>query len=460
MLRYARHAIIALVLAAVLAGCSLVPTYERPAAPVPAAWSAEPAAAAAAVPVTADWWRRFGSSELDQLMTEALAANQDIAASIARIEQARATTRIASAALLPTVEGSGSASADWRRSNGMWHDSDDDQALLTASYEIDLWGKNAAGVESAQAALAASIYDRDALALVLQADLATNYFTAVALKDRLTIARDNLEAAREVLRLVEIQLAQGAGTALDLAQQRSAVASFEAQVPLLQQQLQATESALAILLGRAPGGTGVQDERLASLALPAIAAGQPSDLLERRPDIRRAEADLIGANADIGAARAAFYPSVTLSASAALSGIATSGASTVASLAAGVVQPIFAGGRLEGELDRTKARRQELIAAYRQTILTSFKEVEDAMTGVARSAERAASLTQAAAEASEAFRLAQISYAAGASDFLTVLDAQRTLLDSQDSLVQAELDRYTNAANLFKALGGGWGAGA
>lgn len=443
-----------------LAGCSLVPAYDRPSVPAQAAWSTPPTASTAAVPVSADWWQQFASPELDRLMAEALAANQDLAAAVARIDQARANTRIAGAPLLPSLEATGSASGTRSRANQRTRNSSSGEALLTASYEVDLWGKNAAGLQSANYTLTATSFDREALALVVQSEVASTYFDAVALKQRLTIARENLAAARQVLKLVEIQMAQGAATALDLAQQRTAVATFEAQIPTLEQQLEADQSSLAILLGRAPGNTTVERNKLAALTLPTIAAGQPADLLERRPDIAEAEANLKAANANIGVARAAFYPSLTLSASAVISGLATSGTSTAASLAAGLVAPIFEGGQLEGQLNLAKARKQELVATYRQTVLTSFKEVEDALSTVETSTARVRSLQAAADQAREAFRLAQLSYSAGASDFLTVLDAQRTLLDNEDSLVQAQSDRLTAAASLFKALGGGWVGGA
>jgi NodT family efflux transporter outer membrane factor (OMF) lipoprotein len=449
-----------LTVAYALAGCSLVPDYERPSTPAQPAWSTPAAASVAAVPVSADWWQHFASPELDALMAEALAANQDLAAAIARIDQARANTRIAGAPLLPSVEASGSTSGTRSRTNQHTHGSSSGEALLTASYEIDLWGKNASGLESSKHTLTATAFDGDALALVIQSEVASTYFDAVSLRQRLAIARENLAAAQQVLKLVQIQMAQGAATALDLAQQRTAVATFEAQIPTLEQQLAADQTSLAILLGRAPGGTTVERDKLDALTLPAIAAGQPADLLERRPDIAEAEASLKAANADIGVARAAFYPSLTLSASAAISGLATSGASTAASIAAGLIAPIFEGGALEGQLDLTKARKQELVASYRQTVLTSFKEVEDALSTVETSAARVRSLQTAADQAREAFRLAQLSYGAGASDFLTVLDAQRTLLDNEDSLVQAERDRFTAAASLFKALGGGWAGSA
>ena len=448
-----------MLLLAGLTGCSFVTPFERPSVDVPAAWSVAPKAAAAPASVAVDWWRRFGSPELDRLVAEALVANQDLAAALARIEQARAGTRVAGASLLPGVEGSASASRSRSASKNRSHTANSDKLALTASYEADLWGRNAAARQSAEAALTASIFDKAALALVVQAEVASTYFEAVAFRRRLAIARDNLDLARQVLRMVEIQLQQGAATALDLARQRAAVASFEAQLPLLEQQLQSAQTALAVLLGRVPGSMEVEVASFEALTLPAITVGQPSDLLERRPDIRSVEADLLAANADIGAARAAFYPSVTLSASAAFDGLATGGTSTVTSVAAGLVAPIFSGGRLEGGLDRVEARQRELAASYRQTVLTAFKEVQDTLETVEASAARSGSLAIAADEAREALRLARISYGAGAADFLTVLDAQRTLLDSEDSLVQAELDRYATAADLFKALGGGWDVG-
>lgn len=455
MRRLNRRAL-AIALAGVTAGCSLVPDYQRPSVPVPDAWTAAGSATVAAAPISPVWWQQFGSAELDSLMTEALVANQDLAAAMARIDQARGSRRIAGASMLPFVDASGSGSRQHSENDSDWRTTTSYDGVLTASYEIDLWGKNAAGLQSAEAALASSVFDKDALTLVLQADVASTYFLAVALKERLTIARENLDAARQILQLVDVRFQQGAASALEVAQQRAAVASFEAQVPQLAQQLAAAETSLDILLGRAAGQTDFRAESLNLLALPEIAAGQPSILLERRPDIRKSEADLLAANADIGAARAAFYPSITLSASAGLEGMATGGASALASVVAGLVQPIFTGGTLEGELERTKARRAELVANYRQTVLTAFKEVQDALTTVETSAARAASLSTAADESRNAFRLAQVAYAAGASDFLTVLDAQRTQLSNEDSLVQAELDRYTTAAGLFKALGGGW----
>ncbi|MGH6927063.1 MAG: TolC family protein, partial [Dongiaceae bacterium] len=207
-----------IVLAAVTAGCSLVPDYQRPSVPVPQDWTAAGNATVAAVSISPVWWQQFGSAELDSLMTEALAANQDLAAAMARIDQARAISRIAGASLLPLVDVSGSGSRQQTARSGGWRTTTGYDGVLTASYEIDLWGKNAAGVRSAEAALASSVFDKDSLTLILQADVASTYFLAVALKERLTIAGENQDAARQILQLVEVRFQQGAASALEVAQ--------------------------------------------------------------------------------------------------------------------------------------------------------------------------------------------------------------------------------------------------
>ena len=429
---------------------------------MPAGFDAAPAAGSAtALPVDAGWWARFGSAELDRLIDQARAANQDLAASQQRIAQARAMVRVAGASLLPSMDANGSLSEDVNRWNGASEKSTGYNGQLSASYELDLWGKNAAGIEAVKASLAASAYDHDALALVVQSEVATTYASALSLKDRQAISRRNLDLARELLSLIEVQHAEGRSSALEVAQQRFAVATQEATLPELERQLKAEEHALAILTGRPPEGFQIEAASLSSLNLPAIGAGQPAELLARRPDIQKAEADLKSANADIGAARAAFFPTVELSASTALTGLLTAGSpTTAAALAAGVVAPIFEGGRLEGQLEQTQARFAELVAGYRQAVLVALQEAEDALVAVDTSGRRFGYLDQAAVQAEDAYRLSQLRYTAGATDFLSVIDAQRSQLSAEDSLIQGQLDRYSAAIGLFKALGGGWnGAG-
>ena len=449
-------------LAALLGACSLVPDFISPEVDMPAAWDGPQAATVAAATtdvtrVSAQWWSRFGSAELDGLMVQALAANQDLAASLQRIEEARASLRVAGASLVPTVDAGGSLNEEVNRSRGSTNNSTGYNTQLQASYELDLWGRNRAGVEAAAATLTSSSYDHDALALVVQSEVASTYVEALAFKDRLRIAKTNLDLARQLLVLIEAQNREGRISSLEVAQQRLTVATQEAEIPSIEQQLRASETALAILLGRPPEGFHVRAASLTDLSLPQIAAGQPADLLVRRPDIQKAEADLKAANADIGAARAAFFPTVNLTVEAAVSGLMTAGSpASVASLAGSLLAPIFSGGQLEGELEGSKARYAELAANYRQAVLVSLQETEDALVSVDASRRRAGLLDDAVVQAREAFSLSQLRYTAGAVDFISVIDAQRSQLSAQDSLVQAERDRYSAAIDLFKAMGGGW----
>lgn len=440
-----------LVLPLLLAGCSLTPDYQRPEVPTPESWQTRTAAAAPTV--DAQWWQRFASPELDRLMEAAMTANQDVAAALARLEQARAAARIARAGELPTVD----AGATVSRSGGSDRRSrSDGEAGLSVAYEADLWGARDADIEAARARFAASAFDLDAVRLVLQSELAAQYFQALALRDRLAIANENLRASRRLLELVQLRFDNGAASALELAQQRTSVFNQEAGIPNLEQQLQQTVNAIAVLLGRPPQGMTLAGASLAELALPEVDPGQPAALLERRPDVRRVEAQLVAANADIGAARAALYPSLRLSASGTVTGLLDGGSSTVGSLAASLAQSIFDGGRRRAQIEQSEARRTELAASYVRTVLEGFREVEDSLVAVRANEARAASLAQAAEQADEALRLATIRYEEGAEDLLTLLDSQRSRLSSQDALVQARLGRYTATTQLFKALGGGW----
>jgi len=446
-----------------LSGCAVGDAYQRPQAALPAQWDGAIATtssttsattAAADSTIDAEWWRGFGSDELDALMEQALAANHDLGAALARIQQSRASAGIARAGQLPTAGISASASGSDRQG-----DSGNGQLNASVSYELDLWGGNAARSDAAAARLDASIYDRDALALVLQADVASNYFQILALKERLAIARQNLEAAQSVLTLVETRFRNGANSGLEVSQQRTSVLNIQAQIPALEQELRSTQTALAVLLGQAPQGFAVRGESLVALHLPQVAPYQPAALLERRPDIARAEAQLVAANADIGAARAALYPRITLSAGSAASGLLSGGGSVVTSLVASLAQTLFDGGTQRGQLAQSEARQTELVQSYLQDVLTGLKEVQDSLGAAQASAARQSLLAQAASEAQEAYRIARVKYKAGAEDLLTLLDSQRAQLQSQDGQVQAALARYTSAVNLYKALGGGWDSG-
>jgi len=447
------RAVVPLALTFALAACTMAPDYERPALDTPQGYASAQQPAGMDVAGDTQWWTAFGDPELTLLMQAALARNLDIEQALARVEQARGAARAAGASLLPQVDGSGSATRSDTR-GGPRRDSAN--LGLSASYAVDIWGRYRNEAKAAALSLDATQYDKESAALIVQSAVATTYFTILTLKDRIAIAEDSLKAARDTLDIVEARYKVGTISGLDLAQQRNTVATIDATLPPLRADLAANGNALAILVATTPGRFTVEGTTLDAVTLPAVAAGQPSALLERRPDIKSAEARLKAANADIGAARAAFFPSFDLSASLTRSFATASAAETATSLGASLLAPIFSGGTLEGNLQSAKGAQAELAAAYKLVVLTSFSEVENALTDVEAAAAREASLDIAAEEAGKTYTLSQARYRAGASDLLSVLDAQRSWLSSRDSAAQAQLDRYSSAVNLFVALGGGW----
>tara|TARA_R110000824_G_scaffold366730_2_gene555540 strand:+ start:47359 stop:48747 length:1389 start_codon:yes stop_codon:yes gene_type:complete len=454
--RALRSTVSMIALASLLGACTMIPDYERPSVEVPAAYSgpANNQTKSDAL-IAADWWKSFNDPALDALMSEALTRNLDIAAALARIDQAQGALRAANAPLLPQVDASGNTSRSESSNNatGIRESAGGD---LSISYALDLWGQYRSQSAASRASYRASQFDHDATVLLVQSSVATTYFTILNLQERLDISRDSLTAAQETLKLVQSRYDYGAISELDLVQQRANVASIEAGIPTLEDQLKSNQNALAILLGHAPLGYNASTIPAAKPALPVIASGQPSQLLERRPDIRRAEEQLLSANANIGAARAAFFPSLKLTASQSVDWLASAGTSNGSSIAASLLAPIFSGGTLEGNLTSAKGKKAELAASYQKAVLTAFGEVENAMSSAEANARREASLSIAAAQSRKAYELSQASYKAGAIDFTSVLESQRSWLSARDTQAQARLAQYTAAVNLFIALGGGW----
>lgn len=413
------------------------------------------------------WWRHFDDAELNTLVNAAMAENISLEAGVQRVEQARAQLRVAGASLLPSVSASADASASYSDASsdfggipgGGSFGTDDFQtsgsAGIGANYELDLFGANRAQVRSAEARLAAQLFNQQALALAVQADTAATYINYLALQERLNVARRNLDAVERILELVETQYEAGAVSGFDLARQRSAVASARAQIRPLIEQTRQTEIALAVLLGEPPETFEAPAGDLFALETPSIETGLPSGLLLRRPDLLSAEASLAAADANIAAARAAFFPTINLSAGLNAQDVFDS-ASLVASLASGLTAPIFQGGRLEGNLEFAEAQYKEIAANYRQTILTSLQEVENALVSLESAREQEDLLEEASEQADRALEIAEIRYQAGADDLLAVLDAQQQQLSARDSLVRARQQRLTNSVALYRALGGGW----
>ena len=447
-----------------LAGCSTVPPYQQPEVPTPARYRSEPLPALAATTKLVDgWWNGFGSSELNRLVTRALAANNDLAAAAARVAEARAQARIAGAGQYPTLSIADSGAAQTgdptsttagdarRRTSSV-------TLAAQASYELDFWGRNRAIARSGKAQARASAYDQDTLAITTAATTADLYFQSLSLAERVRTARQIAADARHVLTLVEGQQELGTATILQVEQQRTVVAGFEGSVPVLLQQREQAEHALAILLGLPPRAYAPQATSLAGIVIPVVEPGLPSDLLFRRPDIRAAEERLRAAHFDIGAARAAFFPSMSLTGS---GGIGSNSLANFlspigfASAAASVLAPVWDGGRLTGQLRYDKAHAEELRAAYRQTTLTAFGEVEDALTARQRVAEAESSAETAVAAARHAAQLSEGQFKLGVIDLLTMLDTQRALYQAQDNLLQLRLQRLQAAVSLYRALGGG-----
>jgi multidrug efflux system outer membrane protein len=450
---------LACVILLALAGCTLGPQYKRPEGAMPAAWR-ESASADAAWP-SAQWWRGFGSAELDRYMAQAIDANNDIAAAVARVREADAQATIAGAALLPTLGADLTAFTQRTQTTQFGHlDFHQVSPQLTASYIVDFWGKNQAAQTAAIATATASRRDQATVELTVMTAVALAYFQTLELHDRIAVAEQNLASAETTLRGLRLQLAAGIATALDVAQQETTVATVSASIPPLHQQLSQSIDALAILIGQPPQSISASSAALADLSVPVVRPGLPSELLRRRPDVAEAEAQLIAANANIVVARASLFPNIALTAS---GGYASSSLSTllkssssVYSVAGGLTQPIFEGGALRAQVEFARARRDELVADYRKAILTAFTNVEDALAQVQQSAEQLSRQQTAVAKASRANHIAQAQLRSGVVSILTVLNTETALFSAQDAVVQAQYAQMQSLVNLFAALGGGW----
>jgi outer membrane protein, multidrug efflux system len=443
-----------------LCACAVGPPYTRPEIAAPQAWrNAQPNAPA--VWPSAEWWRGFESPQLDLFIAEAQRANDDIAAAVARVLEADAQTRIVGAALQPAVAATADASRERSRpGGGNLRTFSDYSAQISASYELDFWGKNRAALNAAEATLAASRYDRATVELTVVTGVASTYFQALELRERLSIAQRHLASAEAILNGLRLQQKAGIGNALDVAQQETAVATLYASIPPLEQQFRQSVHALAILIGKTPETVDVAGGTLAELAQPAVQPGLPSELLARRPDVAEAEAQLVAANADIGRARSAFFPSIELTGSTgfespALSGLLSHG-NAVYAIAAGLIQPIFQGGALEGQSALAKARYAELLADYHKTVITAFANVEDALVALRQTGEQGERQRQAAATARRAYEMAQAQLRAGTINVLTLLNTESALFAAEDAMAQVRLSHLQALIGLFNALGGGW----
>ena len=452
---------ICIAVALALTGCATVSPTLQPNVAAPAQWNE--AGARPSAPLSAEWWSAFESQELRTLIEAALAGSPDLAIAAERVRQAEAQVQIAGASLFPVLNvGAGSSRRVTDSEGAPSRRTDTSSVTFSASYEVDLWGRNAAGVRAAEGSYRATAFDRDAAQLTLVAGVASSYFEILSLRGRIGIARENLAIAERVQSLVEVRARNGAASQLDVERQQAQVLSQRAALLPLEQLEKQTLAALAVLIGRVPEGFEVKASSLADLRIPAVDPGLPAELLVRRPDLAAAEAQVAAANGNVAAARAALLPGIELTGSAGISSAALlsflSGPQSAISLGLSLLQPIFDGGRLRGQVAVSESRERELVESYRKAILSAFADVEQALVAVSRSAQREALQAQVQESARNALRLAEIRYREGADDLLTVLEAQRTLFQAQDQLASIRLDRLSGTVALYKALGGGWTA--
>lgn len=455
-----------------LAGCTLGPDFIKPHVDVPGHFTATADSAAAAWPAQG-WWANFHSTELDGLINRARIYNTDLNAAVARVIQADAQVRVSGSPLLPTVNGTAGASYDRtgigsnssRRlltgSGGSnYIDSRSYNVGLAASYDLDLFGRNRALLAAAQATAVATRFDQETVALSVVSSVASTYFQLLSAQDRLRVAERNLHSAEQILGAYRARMTVGTANMLDVSQQEALVAGQRATLPAYRNTIEQNRLALGILVGLPPERLDIKGGSLEELPVPVVAPGLPSGLLARRPDVAYAEAVLLSQNANIRAARAAFYPDISLTASGGLTSAALSAltgpGTLVTQVAASLVQPIFDNGLRTGQLEYNKARYAELIADYRKSVLQAFTDVEQALTGLQLITEQERLERVALAVAQRSADIANAQLQAGTIDIITSLNTQVTLYNDLDLLTQIRLSRFQYLLNVYKALGGGF----
>ena len=461
-----RLALLALV---ALAGCTLGPDYERPAMPLPAEYT-EPSAGEAAT-IASDWWTLYQDATLDALVAAARKSNSDLRFAVARVQEAEGALREARAAFYPEITGAASY-ARQRVSTlaappvpaGIATVRPNYQALISTNYEVDFWGRIARTTEATRASLLASEFSRDVVDITLAGAIAQAYFALRSLDAQIAVLDNSIRTRRDSLEIAKARLDAGLAPELDLFQAQSALADAQVQRRDTARSRSLVEHQLASLTGRLE--LKLPGDRLAGdvFSLPLVPlppAGLPSSLIDRRPDIRQAEEDLVAANAQIGVARAALFPTISLTASAGVQSaqfadlVAGPGAA-IWSLGVGLAAPLIDEGRREARVDQARARREQALAGYQKAIETGFREVADALVNVQQTGDSEAELKARLDAARNALELSTLRYQSGYSPYLEVLDAQRTANDAELAFVRNRQSRLAFSVDLIKALGGGW----
>ncbi len=446
-----------MVLALTMAGCATDPpaALDRPSLSLPSMFTA-PVAKEAPIWPKADWWKGFGSSEMDGLIDTAQKNNLDLDAAAARVLQAEAQTQISGSVLFPDVTVSADATRSGSKVHGIGIDRNSFGVAPNVNYMLDFWGKARDNLRAAEESLKSAKFSEQVVGLTVTAGVANTYLDVLALRERVAIAQQNIDAADRILAITQAKVTNGVASNLDLAQQQALVAGQKAQVPALMEQAKEAEYALAVLLGRAPEGFHVAGQNLNDIVSPQVAPGVPSEFLHHRPDVAAAEANLAAAHANVDAARAAFFPSISISAGGNYGATALGPTGLGYTIGASLLQTIFDGGNLLGQSRVARAQQRELVDTYRTTVLNAFVNVETALGQVDSLTEQQKLKTDQVNAAAEAFRISEIQYREGVTDLLTVLQAQQTLFTAQDQLVQIKLARIQADIGLYQALGGSW----
>src|SRR5467141_3014093 len=448
------------------AGCAVGPNYKRPIVDVPGTYrggmpqdAAQPAAESLG---DQKWWEVFQDKELQDLIQTALQQNYDVRIAATRILQAQAQLGITRADQWPTISGGAQAvnQRDPRTKNFRQFETSANQVDLSLAWELDFWGKYRRATESARAILLANQWAREAVVSTLVSDVATAYFELRALDLQLEISKRTLASRQDSLQLTQTLANGGATSMLDVRQAEQLVDTAAETIPDLERRIEQQENFLSTLLGNNPGpivrGTKLNEQP----QMPEIPAGLPSSLLERRPDIREAEAQLIAANAQIGVAKAAYFPQITLTGSSgfqssALTSLFT-GPAGLWSFGGSLVQPVFAGGRIRSTVKFTEARQQEALLVYQQTIQQAFRGVSDALVEYRKDREFREQQEQLTFSAQDAARLSETRYRGGATSYLEVLTNETNYFDAELGLAQAQLNELLGLGSIYRNLGGGW----
>jgi multidrug efflux system outer membrane protein len=457
MTRGERHCrvVAGLLVCGVLSACLIGDDYTRPALDLPAKFRFEDLEARDVA--NTKWWEQFEDPVLDELIVSALADNLDVRIAAARVEEFYGALGVTRSGLFPQIGADFVAGRD--QIPPSMSATDRFQADVFAAWELDVFGRLRRLTEASRADLLASEEGRRFAVLSLISAVATGYIALRTIDAQIDIARRTVTSREDALKIFEARHRRGAISELELSQQRSEYASALATVPRLEVQQAQTENALAVLIGRNPGPIA-RAKTIEELALPTVPAGLPSEILERRPDLRQAELNLVAANARIGAAKALYFPSISLtglfgSASNAIDDLFT-GPAELWSYAGTVTAPVFTGGGIKGQVTIAEARQQQLLFAYRQAIQFAFQEVDDALVAGSKSREELLAQTQGLDALRTYTRLARRRYDNGYSSYLEVLDAERALFSAELDYARVRSDTYFALIDLYKAMGGGW----